>query len=442
MANRSSISSSDRLSRGSNTADLSTLSLRRPWSPSLALRVLLDTPGAVIAIPGADALALPGRPVYPDLWDRLRPWTRRWFRAQVLARRMSRRLPVGAIWGFVIILALHGLCARVLYPRPATRVDLRRKIMALTADARPCLLIAGDSRAEQQVMPDTIASAMGLSAPQVANIAISGCEVAAVEAACSELGHRFADRPVMLVSVSVFGVSDHRLLHINSESIWSMSLADRVRLLPARRVVESLFLPEATLYARLREAVRPQPPAFDTAQHGLEAEKQTPVRPGTPEFARQGRHVMEWYKAPDFDGVRWRVLETSLARLQARGCQLVLLDCPMSPALRALMEAESCLDADAAFRAKLADLSRRTHIPLLAYGDDIFEGQDPAGFFWDTVHLNRQGAAILSARIGRDLRTLFEQGDLATTPETPLLIPAPRSSSTADESRDAPTGSR
>lgn len=360
----------------------------------------------------AGAGVIAGLPAGSGARRRARLWRRRRFRLERWAAEVLRRLPGGAVWAFAIILTFHGLCACILYPRPATRLDLRRKIVALTQESRPCLLIAGDSLAEQQVIPQTLADATGLHPSQVANIAISGCEAAAVAAAFDELRSRFSQEPVMLISVSVFGVNDRRILHLNNESIWRMSLTDRVRLLPARRVVESLFLPEAAVYARLANALSPPPLNFDITGRGIEAEKQSPALPGTPEFSTQSRYVIEWYRNPEIDGVRWGLLEDSLAHLQSRGVQLVLLDSPLNPAFRAVLESESCVETDSRFRSKLRDLSRRLNVPLLSYGTEIFGRRDSIALFHDTVHLNSEGAAILSQIIGRDLRMLFDRGEL------------------------------
>ena len=68
--------------------------------------------------------------------------------------------------------------------------------------------------------------------------------------------------------------------------------------------------------------------------------------------------------------------------------------------------------ANTEFRRQLSDLCQRLNVPLLHYDADWANGCDPDTLFYDVLHLNRRGAAILSERVGRDINDLIRSGRL------------------------------
>src|SRR5512146_1781320 len=66
---------------------------------------------------------------------------------------MAGRAPAGVL-ALVLMLALHLVLVSFVYPHPIAREGLRVKVLALTAHSRPAVIIAGDSRAEHQLVCD------------------------------------------------------------------------------------------------------------------------------------------------------------------------------------------------------------------------------------------------------------------------------------------------
>ena len=167
--------------------------------------------------------------------------------ASLPARRSSRfRWPIGGVYALAFILIAHAVVSLLLVPDPIADQPLRRKVLALTERHRPRMIIAGDSRAQLHVCPDVLAESFGWPASTVVNIGMPLCEVSAVLAVYREFSDRFANNPIMVVSTSIFGVNDGaRKKHfIHDETVWSLGVIQRFRLLPPGRAFLATFLPE------------------------------------------------------------------------------------------------------------------------------------------------------------------------------------------------------
>ncbi len=120
----------------------------------------------------------------------------------------------------------------------------------------------------------------------------------------------------------------------------------------------------------------------------------------------------DWFNEAKIDGVRWRLLQSDLRALRREGARIVMIDSPFHPSWIARLEATPEGAAFDAFRRNLADLSERMNIPLLSYQEEWLGDGDPDKLFWDLVHLNTEGARLLSERIAEDLTRLIAEGDL------------------------------
>ena len=168
-------------------------------------------------------------------------------------RSLRFRWPIGGAYAVAFILIAHAAVSLVLVPDPIADQPLRRKILALTERSRPWMIIAGDSRAQVHVRPDVLAESFGWPESAIVNIGMPVCEVSSVLAAYREFSDRFAHNPIMLVSTSIFGVNDGaREEHfIHDETVWSLSVVQRFRLLPPGRALLATFLPERGLLRQI-----------------------------------------------------------------------------------------------------------------------------------------------------------------------------------------------
>ena len=325
---------------------------------------------------------------------------------------LSGRLPRGALAACLFVALVHLVVSIWVFPRPVAHESLRRKIMVLTEHERPALLIAGDSRAESQVIPEVVAVGTGMSSGEVVNIAERSCEPSAVLAAYAEFADRFAPAPLMLLSVSIFsvndGANDPRCLH--DELLWSLGLRDRLRLVPLKRVVQAAFLAERECAQRIAAWYHGRRP-LTLSQRGFVSVAEDQRLDPASEHMQRGLAYLKryWYCAAALQGIRRRQLEADLRQLLHAGVQVVILDSPEHPAFARAIAGTEMGAANAAFHRQLAELCAELDIPILRYDDTWLAGRDPDALYCDPMHLNRRGAALLSERIAQDLIPLLRR---------------------------------
>ncbi|MCP4593145.1 MAG: SGNH/GDSL hydrolase family protein [bacterium] len=326
-----------------------------------------------------------------------------------------RRLPVGALYALLVVASFHVAVACWFVPHPVARASLRHKVIALTEHDRPSLLIAGDSRAEWQVIPAVVSDAARVPVREIVNIAGTACESSAVRAVYREFSGRFAPQPIMLVCLSAWSVNDRSVegAMLSEETLWSLGFRERLNLVSFPRALSTIFSPERAWGRRLTEFVCGTGPV-DVLDRGFSAIPESSSVRRTPEWTRTriARIDEAWFGDAVFDGVRWRLMERDLEGLQKAGVQIVVLDPPMHPVLIGAMAGTSMGAADAQFHRQLRELCGRLRVPLLQYDNDCFGEQDPGAYYDDLLHLNPRGAEVFSACVGRDLSTLIDQGVL------------------------------
>ena len=321
----------------------------------------------------------------------------------------------------LIVVSVHLFVSRLIVPYPIAREPLRRKVIALTALDRPSVIVAGDSRAQVHIRPDVVAQQLGWPKNEVTNIGLFLCEPSAVSAAYREFAHRFADSPIMLLSVSVYsvndGITDAR--YINDETLRSVGVWDRFQLVPVQRALAATFLPEKDAWRLLtdkaHERAQPVPqrgflgkPAYESDGFSDEV------------VARQGSELTRcWFARPRIQGIRWRQFEADLRTLRERGVQVVVLDSPVHPAFSKSLADDSLRQVHSRFHRQLAVLCGTMNVPILQYTSDDFPGYHPDDIFFNLTHLNRRGATLLSEMVGRDLRRLLGRGIIQAPREPP-----------------------
>lgn len=321
-----------------------------------------------------------------------------------------RKCPRGGLAALVIAAVVHLLVVGVMVPQPVARHELRRQIMALTEHTKPRLLLAGDSRARMQLMPSAVAETLGISVDEVINMAGDSCEPAVALAAYREFSDRFAHRPIMVLSVSIFGVNDRAAQpgYVTDEFLWSIPLKERFAFASPVRVLRSCFLAERQLGARLGgliDSLRASAVA-ERGFRGIPADNT--IASGDdwlPAYLSKLDTV--WFNDAVLDGIRWRQFEADVRALRSMGVQVVLFDGPEHPAFLSGIEGTEMGRAYAQFHDRLRALAVSEGIVLLEYGPSWCDGNDPDALFFNLLHVNRTGAALLSARVANDVRQLL-----------------------------------
>ncbi len=338
-------------------------------------------------------------------------------------RAVLRRVPSGAVWAVVLVSLVH-LAGPWCLDQPVAREALRRKAKALTARASPSLVLAGDSRARAGLIPSVFAGELGLPASQVVNISETACDSSAVLFAYREFSSRFAERPVLLLGVSVFSVNDGADQLIGDELLWGLSLWERSQLVSPGRVIASCFLPEKAVWNTCTSwLIRPaEAPVVDGGYCRMH--RQANIAKWSPQARRGAVQTLstQWYDQPCVNGVRWGKLDRDLQAFVDAGMYLVVVDPPHHPAVEAYADPQ-VLQADRQFREQLAQLASRLRIPLLSCPPDWYGRANPDLLFYDLVHLNGAGAELYSRLIASRVTTLADSGAIRLDARRPPIKP-------------------
>jgi len=338
----------------------------------------------------------------------------------MLRRRRRSRVPRGAVAAVLIVGLTHALVARFVYPDPLPRRDVRRKLIALTGEISPKLIIAGDSRAECGLVPAIVAERMGVNTRAAINMAAPACDLPGVLAGFREFRERLDARPIVVISVSVVDLNDRvdeRL--IGDETLWSLSLGERIALVSPKRALLATFLPEREFVRRrlLEPMLLGNEARLNVAEQGYRGEESRHVYP--PEKLARELEGLDraWYNGADFAGARWRLFCESVQAMVDDGAQVVLLDPPAHPDFVAGIAGTRMGSADRLFHRQLAEFCHVQGIPLLRYSaEDLCRGEacvsDPGSSFVSLMHLNRAGAGRVSALVGDALADLAGRGEL------------------------------
>lgn len=323
------------------------------------------------------------------------------------ATKQRSRVPAGGLWAVGMFLAIH-LVAGWRAPTPMARPSERRKVAAVTAQVRPSIVIAGDSRIESGLIPKAMAEAAGWDPDAAVNIAVPAGEPAATLAVCREYANRFLPGSVLVLGVSAYAMNDHADESLLGDETLAMARRqERFKLTTARRALLTDFLPERDwIRRRFTEPFFEQAAPSVVAESGYRGKRKS--NPLTMKEAREHSSELHelWLRQPQLDGVRARVTEEALAALMGMGFQVVVIDPPANPLLEPAIAGTADAAALADFHARLKSLCVKLDVPLLAYGPVVL-GPDAESCFVSLMHLNRTGAERFSARVGEDLRRLI-----------------------------------
>lgn len=325
-----------------------------------------------------------------------------------------RRLPPGALWAVLFLVLIHIVTAHILFPRPVAREALRHKVMALTTESRPTCVIAGDSRALNGVIPAVVARRLALPLDQCVNIAVSACEPSGVRAIWEEFHHRFGREAILVISVSPFAMNDGATSRdtLAHETLWSLSLGQRLRLVPVTQGLAASFLPGRACYHRVRSRWREWPDySHENGFLGQPPNSASYWSPRMYEIQTQA-YLDQYLTNPQLDGIRRRLLERDLAKLDQLGAQVVVLDGPMHPVFLDRIAGTAADETLVEFHQRLARICTHLGVPVLRYEARGFAGEAADELFADLFHLSRPGAERLSLLIANDLDRLIEQGRL------------------------------
>jgi hypothetical protein len=220
---------------------------------------------------------------------------------------------------------------------------------------------------------------------------------------------------VVVIGVSQWELSDRARINLERPARQLVAPWDLddfgVQLDPAERV-------EATVGAvwrlyRFRGSVRDAlDPSTWTARRGHELRRGFDARdggrkPGEDEFEERAD---QWFSDFAVRGRRAEALGALLGDLRGRGIRVLLVAPPLHPRLHARVRRE--VDA---FRAAMERLATDSGVPFEDFTEPRRIGLDVDRFL-DTVHVDDEGAATFSRRLGRAIRSRLGTGEARPPP--------------------------
>jgi len=270
------------------------------------------------------------------------------------------------------------------------------------------VLVAGDSRAERQIVPAVIETVTGWKA---ANIGTNACDLITLQNAI--VRHPLpASVRVLIVSASIFQANDGAIDagYMSTACLLNMTPWERIRVYADR-----LGSPWSALDFQFIEGP-PAPIGELRLREGglLPVEKQLALPlPKT----LLDRHP--WYRNLSLSGARWRIFREALGRLAERDVRIYLVQSPASPAWRGYTAGTFVDAGEREYSAMLETaVAPYPNVRFL----DFYTTIDPQlgnESYYDIQHLNRRGAeAFTRTIVGLVLADLGKR-DAGASPKTP-----------------------
>lgn len=326
----------------------------------------------------------------------------------------SRRWWVVGIATTLTLLPLAGLA--LLPPlfgeAPAVGVSkVEHSLCVLNADGSAGILVAGDSRAQYNLIPGVLEEMTGKRTVNVAQFIHLGGDPISLVNALRRRPDALAAHPTVILSVTIDEVNDLAFKGLPLVGVLNWGVADHLRVLWERqkaypRFLVGTLLPGAARISRDRwkgedfrcdaEVYRPPRVLAERGFYGYEG-RRTEAKWSMP---RQAEDYL-------LDGGQRKALRKALDWLAASEAgRIVLLNAPIDTAwLR-----NSDGDVPMAMQARFADLLREeaARHPKITYLD-FFRDPIPElvdSLYYDPLHLNRRGAEVFSRHMGWQLRAL------------------------------------
>jgi hypothetical protein len=260
------------------------------------------------------------------------------------------------------------------------------------------VIIAGDSRAERQVIPSVFESLTGQKA---ANVAVIAGDVITLRNAVRRHGMPSRTR-ILILSASLFQMNDGAIERgfLSKACVLNMTL--REKLTVYRNALRSLLADMTEVSIRREEApqVISEVALRQQGFWGVDGKLSLPVTiildPETTNHP--------WYRDLSLHGARWRIFREALRELAEFNIRIYVFDPPISPAWRAY-SAGSFIDLGE--RELAAMLRRETGLyPNLRFLDfySAPDGRLTDEDFYDIQHVNRGGAEKFTEMLAEKIR--------------------------------------
>ena len=276
---------------------------------------------------------------------------------------------------------------------------LERKICTLIthAESKPELIVAGDSRAERQVIPAQLGEALGVKA---VNIAFTASDLPLTFSAL--VRHAVLEnQPTLVISTTFFQVNDGALDNdsISAPMMFRIDWIDQFKLF--RSSLPELVYRKWGIYVAWLKGNEPCKSKVvpEGGFYGVQGQL------GAIAEVDLNRYELAhpWYRDLSFPGIKWKAFCSALSDLASTGATVVLYNPPAAPLWPRHTQGGTIDRAERAFTHGLQQ--EATRYPNVHVID--FYGDPPAlltdEHYYDIQHVNRQGAAIFTDELARRL---------------------------------------
>ncbi len=276
---------------------------------------------------------------------------------------------------------------------------MENKIRVLTKDFSPEIIIAGDSRAERQVIPEIINSRFNRKA---INIATSSGDITTTYYALEK--YNLLDKPItIIISASIFQINDNALDngYISKAEVTSMSVFEKYKLYKNNpSEVYSIYI--TCIKSMIREytskSLHKNSPVKDLGYFPVVGNLELPIKYSIEPMTT----THPWYKKIFIHGVRWRIYRETFKMMGASKCNIIIYQPPISDAFRSrVINSEIERNEKEYSRMMIAEAGKYNNIKVI----DYFSNNPPVLSnvdYCDPQHLNKTGAEKFTIYLMQD----------------------------------------
>jgi hypothetical protein len=273
--------------------------------------------------------------------------------------------------------------------------ELERKISVLIKNKDEVnIIIAGDSRAERQVIPNIIEHETGL---KTVNIATTACDLITLYKAFKKYEFLNNDKITLIVSTSIFQVNDGAIDtgYISYACIAEMSIIEKL-------IMFNLKLKELLLVYKNMISQ-----AIATKKENFSLYDNDKINKGFSPFGGNiklpinikldtVRTQHEWYKNLNIAGTRWKIFKKALYGLSKKKCNIIIYQPPVSPVWKNYTRNSFIDKAEQNYSKNLSnEIANYKNIKFIDYYNNV-NTELIDDMYYDIQHLNDRGAGIFT----------------------------------------------
>lgn len=282
--------------------------------------------------------------------------------------------------------------------------DLVEKVHSLLIEPgrAPAVIVAGDSRAQRQVIPEVLRRELGVDA---VNVAVAAGELISVSKVLRQDALR-EKRPLLIISATLFQINDGAIDHdaISMDCLIAMGWIDQIAMF--RQKLPEMAYRKIRMYRRCLamklglSSVRTKQFAEDGFM-GIEGTFDPSGMAAHPERIRH-----PWYQDLNLEGRKWRVFRAALREIAASGSQVLLFNGPSSPVWKQLSR-DTFMDAAEQQYSQMLEreVAQYANVHFIDFHNG-WTDELPDESFYDIQHLNRTGAAAFSEILCNEVKRL------------------------------------